>query len=116
LLLNLMQETPPKKVQNIYDATQKWQDTWVWSKLIVRCTNIYILSQSHFFKCYLLVLFHHTYGHKVVILMVLNIWWSKLLYFNILNIFLFIEIDGNQNIKLLKEYVIFVIIGTLYLA
>jgi hypothetical protein len=29
LLLNLMQETPPKKVQNIYDATQKWQDTWV---------------------------------------------------------------------------------------
>jgi hypothetical protein len=49
LLSNLMQETPPKKVQKIYDATQKWQDTWVWSKLIVRCTNIYILSQSHLF-------------------------------------------------------------------
>jgi hypothetical protein len=42
----------------------------------------------------------------VVILMVLNIRWSKLLYFNILNIFPFIEIDGNQNIKVLKEYVI----------
>lgn len=44
-----MLETPPKKVQKIYDATQKWQDTWVWSKLIERCTNIYILSQSHLF-------------------------------------------------------------------
>lgn len=52
----------------------------------------------------------------MVILMVLNIWWSKLLYFNRFNIFLFIEIDGNQNIKVLKEYVIFVVIGTLYLA
>jgi hypothetical protein len=29
LLSNLVQETPPKKVQKNYDVTQKWQDTCV---------------------------------------------------------------------------------------
>jgi hypothetical protein len=126
IFVNLMQSPPPitKFIIGRRVVTPPKSKPWwiLWTFVVcglsvgpnsLRCNKFY--HSVTFFCTPLSSLILHTKDTKWIYWWNLKLWWSKILYCKIFNIFWFTNIHGDQNIgekKFVKEWVLFIFSGT----